>query len=57
MVRREEDETAPAEVDSDELTDNAAAEAPADKDDDGYEDEYDITDYDEDAMYEDYESR
>ena len=57
MVRREEDEAAPAEVDSVEPTDNAAADAPADKDDDGYEDEYDITDYDEDAMYEDYESR
>jgi len=55
MVRREEDDTAPAEVASDEPAD-AAADTPADKDDDDYEDEYDITDYDEDAMYEDYES-
>ena len=53
MVRREDD--APAEVADDAPADDVAA-ADTNEDDD-YEDEYDITDYDEDAMYEDYESR
>ena len=52
VVRREDD--SPAEV-ADGTSD--IAEGGDADDDDDYEEEYDITDYDEDAMYEEYESR
>ena len=52
MVRRADD--SPAEI-SDGNSD--IAEGGDANDDDDYEEEYDITDYDEDAMYEEYESR
>ena len=51
MVRREGD--SPAEV----ADGNSDVAEGGDADDDDYEEEYDITDYDEDAMYEEYESR
>ena len=52
VVRRADD--SPAEI-SDGNSD--IAEGGDANDDDDYEEEYDITDYDEDAMYEEYESR